>query len=128
MNGKWLDFRAFGFFLCTVHTNFRQAEQGGGWVGWRGGVDGGWISGLLVFSGAQCTLILDKQSKGVGGWDGGEGREGWMVAGFQGFWFFSGVQCTLILDKQSKGVGGWDGGERREGWVVAQKILISCLE
>ena len=43
------------------------------------------------------------------------GMEGWVVAGFQGFWFFSGAQCTLILDKQSKGVGGWDGGEGRGG-------------
>ena len=34
------------------------------------------FQGFQCFSGAQCTLILDKRSKRVGGWDGGEGEGG----------------------------------------------------
>ena len=44
----------------------------------------GWISGLLRHF-FWCALILGQQSRGVVGWDdgegrGGEGREGWKGA------------------------------------------------
>ena len=43
------------------------------------------FQGFWFFSDAQCTLMLDKQSKGVGGWVGWRGEEGGVGGGSKNF-------------------------------------------